>query len=61
MGDIVRFSHIATQKIRIAVPNEGKRRNFDNGQSICQYFSNLLGMFGNFINVRPVAANIDIG
>ena len=25
--------------------------NFDNGQSICQYFSNLCGIFGNFVDV----------
>ena len=23
---------------RVAIPNEGNRQNFDNGQSICQYF-----------------------
>ena len=29
-----------------------QNQNFDNGQSICQYFSNfILGMFGNFVNV----------
>ena len=51
MGGIVEISQIATQIIHIAIPNEGKRQNFNNGQSICQYFSNLFGMFGNFINV----------
>ena len=25
------------QIMRVAVPNEGHKRNFDNGQSICQY------------------------
>ena len=51
MGEIVEIFQIATQIICIAIPNEGKRQNFDNGQSICQYFSNLFGMFGNFTNV----------
>ena len=50
-GEIMEISQIATQITRIAVPNEGKRRNFDNGQSICQYFSNIFGIFGNFPNV----------
>ena len=36
------------QIIRVAIPNEGDRQNFDNGQSICQYFSILFGIFGNF-------------
>ena len=39
------------QIICVAVPNEGNRRNFDNGQSICQYFSILFVIFGNFPNV----------
>ena len=39
------------QIICVAVPNEGNRQNFNNGQSICQYFSNLFGIFGNFPNV----------
>ena len=26
------------QIMRVAVPNEGNKRNFDNSQSICQYF-----------------------
>ena len=30
-----------TQIIRIAIPNEGEGQNFNNGQSICQYFSNF--------------------
>ena len=30
-----------TQIICIAIPNEGEGQNFDNGQSICQYFSNF--------------------
>ena len=51
IGEIVGIFQIATQIICIAVPNEGKRRNFDNGQSICQYFSILLGIFGNFENI----------
>ena len=36
---------IATRDICVAVPNEGNRQNFDNGQSICQYFSTLFGIF----------------
>ena len=39
------------QIICVAVPNEGNILNFDNGQSICQYFSNLYGIFGNFPNI----------
>ena len=49
-GNSGNFPNCNTDKC-IAVPNEGNRRNFDNGQSICQYFSILFGIFGNFPNI----------
>ena len=46
----------------VAVPNEGNKWNFDNSQSIYQYF---LAIYEAFLEISqiywPVAANIDIG
>ena len=39
-GNNRNFPNCNTDK-SIAVPNEGNRWNFENGQSICQYFSIL--------------------
>ena len=49
------------QIILVTIPNEGNRRNFNNGQSICQYFSNYLAFLEISQMYRPVAAPIDIG
>ena len=51
LGEIVEISQVATHIRRIAVPSEGKRWNFDNGQVFANYFSTLFGIFGNFKNV----------
>ena len=36
------------QIICVAVPNKGNRQNFNNGQSICQYFSTFTWHFWKF-------------
>ena len=46
-GNIGNFPK-CNQIIWVAIPNEGNRQNFDNDQSICQYFSNLIWHFWKF-------------
>ena len=50
MREIVEISQIATQIIHIAVPNEGKRRNFDNGQA----FANTLAIYLAFLEISQM-------
>ena len=51
MGDIVRFSHIATQIIRIAIPNEEKGKILIMAKAFVNTLAILHGMIGNFANV----------
>ena len=46
-GNSRNFPNCNTDKCD-AVPNEGNRQNFDNGQSICQYFSTFTWHFWKF-------------
>ena len=46
-GNNRNFPNCNTDKC-IAVPNEGNRRNFDNGKRICQYFKQFARNFWKF-------------
>ena len=60
MGEIVEIFQIATQIIRIAVPNEEK----DEILIMAKVFANTLAIYLAFLEIsqmyRPVAANINI-
>ena len=51
MGDIVEFSQIVTQIIRVAVPSEGEGEISIMAKAFANTLAILLGMFGNFANV----------